>query len=454
MIEETAKEQSAAVGEADLRRMKRQFSSLKNTFLHYVVKDEFIAALADGLPNGTENVLLSQYDEDANRNIENLRALKARNGQTQEEISSLISHINAVLDDLNETNANTTSIVSQIRRDIEDSQNSAADIPELPPGLDESQCQAALTEEAEKARKLEAAIVEQTNKSSEIEAILPSEREETEVLSALVADLSSQREAFKDTEEAEQQQQQPFLDAQSTRFSGTVAWADNVIAILQALGGVKIISSLPGQQPSNPTTDLLVELSTSFPSIPVSNGSLGACTTGGHSLSMALHTLTGAVCSASLTPADIDISDIIEASISGSRGPDFVVRETRSRLAGVLHRRALANEAIAAYPGTMVDPSGVSITALVPISNRSVITGTNNSNNTADGERVITVQVVMDSSWPAESSDASKIVRMSSSTVMDNGLETMLGELNGKRFEGCGFIAALQAVEQRMASSR
>lgn len=37
-----AREQCEAVGEADLRRLKRQFSSLKNTFLHYEVKQSFI----------------------------------------------------------------------------------------------------------------------------------------------------------------------------------------------------------------------------------------------------------------------------------------------------------------------------------------------------------------------------------------------------------------------------
>lgn len=36
-------DQADAVGEADLRRLKRQFSSLKNTFLHYEVKTEFLA---------------------------------------------------------------------------------------------------------------------------------------------------------------------------------------------------------------------------------------------------------------------------------------------------------------------------------------------------------------------------------------------------------------------------
>ena len=41
-------EQAEAVGEADARRLKRQFSSLKNTFLHYEVKNEFLAGVGAG----------------------------------------------------------------------------------------------------------------------------------------------------------------------------------------------------------------------------------------------------------------------------------------------------------------------------------------------------------------------------------------------------------------------
>ncbi len=47
MVQEAAVEAAAGVGEADLRRLKRQFSSLKNTFLHYEVKNEFLAGAGD-----------------------------------------------------------------------------------------------------------------------------------------------------------------------------------------------------------------------------------------------------------------------------------------------------------------------------------------------------------------------------------------------------------------------
>jgi hypothetical protein len=46
-IQESAVEQAEAVGEAGARRLKRQFSSLKNTFLHYEVKNEFLAGAGD-----------------------------------------------------------------------------------------------------------------------------------------------------------------------------------------------------------------------------------------------------------------------------------------------------------------------------------------------------------------------------------------------------------------------
>lgn len=41
-LKQVAREQAAGNGESDLRRMKRQFASLKNTFILYDVKQSFI----------------------------------------------------------------------------------------------------------------------------------------------------------------------------------------------------------------------------------------------------------------------------------------------------------------------------------------------------------------------------------------------------------------------------
>lgn len=41
-VESTAIAKTAEAGEADLRRLKRQFGSLKSSFLHFEVKESFI----------------------------------------------------------------------------------------------------------------------------------------------------------------------------------------------------------------------------------------------------------------------------------------------------------------------------------------------------------------------------------------------------------------------------
>lgn len=42
---EVAQEQAPGIGESDLRRLKRQFASLKNTFMLYDVKQSFLEGM-------------------------------------------------------------------------------------------------------------------------------------------------------------------------------------------------------------------------------------------------------------------------------------------------------------------------------------------------------------------------------------------------------------------------
>jgi hypothetical protein len=165
IIEETAKEQSDAVGEADLRRLKRQFSSLKNTFLHYEVKEEFIAALADGLPNGTEEVQLAQFEEEVARNVQHLRALKANNEEAQVAICDLIDEIGGVLQGLEGHRLDASEVLARLQQDAERHEGEMAQLPLPPPlgeGPDEAQCQEAMAAAAAETRDLEAQIAQQT----------------------------------------------------------------------------------------------------------------------------------------------------------------------------------------------------------------------------------------------------------------------------------------------------
>jgi len=59
-VGDLAKEQAAGAGQSDLRRLKRQFSSLKNTFMLYHTKEHFIDGKALAV-SSRNNVLPCMY---------------------------------------------------------------------------------------------------------------------------------------------------------------------------------------------------------------------------------------------------------------------------------------------------------------------------------------------------------------------------------------------------------
>lgn len=387
--------------------MKRQFSSLKNTFLHYVVKDEFIVALADGLPNGTEEIQLAQFEEEAERTIERLRSRKAQNEEAQQEIAAIISQITTMLEEIKLVNTSAKETMDRLQREMQQAAAEEAAMPPLPPkDLDEAQLEAALAEEAAKARALETQIASQLANLADLEAVLPLEREETEVSRAELADLEQQRAA-----------RAGEVSAQATaRFASSAASADQAVALLEALGGVKVVHADQGV--------VEIQLATAYPSTAVSGGSVGSCLHGSHHLTLSLDVHSNTVTSAVLSPGHVDVSDIVEAAGAGSRGADFVVREVRSRLAGVLHRRALAQEAQVRFPGTAVDAAGVSIMA--PLRPR--------------GQPPVHVQLAVEQSWPA-GDDVIRVVGVNGAATPEKA------EAVGKvRVEGRGVVAVLETV--------
>jgi hypothetical protein len=435
VIQETAKEQSAGVGEADMRRMKRQFSSLKNTFIHYVVKDEFIAALADGLPNGTEEIQLAQFEEEGNKTIERLRTLKAQNEETQNEINGIITEITAMLQEIQQINAFAATTMARLQEDINAA--AAADAampPAVPEDFDEAECQAALAEEEAQARALEAQIGAQLTQIYELEAVLPKEREVTGLARAELADLEEQRAARSGEASSAQT---------SSRFASTSAWSEENIALLENLGGVKVLATNNNLPMNNddmtagiPTTSTLeLELSTAYPTTPVYSSagtsssspltSLGPCSHGTHTLTLTMNTTSLIITGAVLSPADVDTSDIVDAAIAGARRAEFVVREVRSRLAGVLHRRALAQEMQDMFSETTIDAACVSFSIRLPIASASATV----------------LQLVLEQSWPS----GNDIIRVVGITGEDINAEKAK-KVSALRVAGKGFVATVGTV--------
>ena len=59
-LENTAKESSTGNGEGDVRRLRRQFKSMKSSFIQCDVKDSFLEALAEGRPCAEVRPALSE----------------------------------------------------------------------------------------------------------------------------------------------------------------------------------------------------------------------------------------------------------------------------------------------------------------------------------------------------------------------------------------------------------
>jgi len=401
--------------------------------LHYVVKDEFIAALADGLPNGTEEIQLAQFEEEGNKTIERLRTLKAQNEVSQNEINGIIAEITAMLQEIQQINASAASSMARLQEDINAAVAADAAMPSpVPEGIDEAECQAALAEEEAHACALEAQIAGQLTQIYELEALLPKEREVTGVARAELADLEEQRAARSGEASSTQN---------GSRFASTSAWSEENAALLQNLGGVKVLSSSINNQSAQndisdeitaaiPTTSTLeLGLSTAYPTKAVSAGSsMDCCSNGTHTLTLTTDSASLIVTDAVLSPHDIDTSDIVDAAISGARKAEFVVREVRSRLAGVLHRRALAQEVQERFPGTTVDAACETVS--VPLLQFN------------SGDSNIVVHLTVEQSWPA-GVDVIKVVSIDGNDSLSAEKKQKASEV---RVEGQGIAAAVDVL--------
>eukprot|EP00889_Picochlorum_renovo_P006927 jgi/Picre1/33957/NNA_001435.t1 len=288
-IEETAKEQSVSVGEADLRRMRRQFSSLKNTFLHYEVKDEFIAALADGLPNGTEDIQLQQFDEEAERNIALLRDWKAKNAEKQEDIGKLIDELEEMMGKVDEETAKTLDDLVELSKEMRafDAEMGQMAV-DIEPGMDEEECKRVVEEESAKADELEARLLASMTELKSMEGGVPGMRHDLEVARETLEDMKVQHASVGN---------QNANHKESRRYSSSSAWATETVEMLQAATN-RISCSLCYS----------VQTLRDFESVE-------------HTIELEMSTSNGHVVQGAMAPADVDVADIIHGIRQSHRQP-------------------------------------------------------------------------------------------------------------------------------------
>ncbi|KAL4436584.1 hypothetical protein ABPG75_003723 [Micractinium tetrahymenae] len=417
-VQASAVEQADAVGEADLRRLKRQFSSLKNTFLHYEVKNEFLAELLDGRPHGDEGDLLQHFETEVDSSVAHLRQLKAANEASQAAITEAVAQIAAAHEAFERQRAALAGELSRLQAEVAAHEAGtaarAAALPQLPEGPDEQECQDALVAATAEARELEAALAVAEAEAQELGAAIAAEREEAEALRAQLGDLESKNA-----------QQGEKVEA-NARFLSTAEWCDEVASTTTLLGGISLLHVSP--------LALHLKLVTAYPTGAVRPGSgsaggawcdPGPCATADHELSVHLQPSGDAVAGAQLTPADVEVADLLDAALEGRRPVDWLVREVQARLGAWLHRRALVDEVRSRLDVLGEGADGASVRARL------------------DGG--VEAEVRLAASWPA-SFDMVQVVEVAGAA--DAAKAAKAEQL---RLEGRGLLQGLEAVGRELA---
>lgn len=353
-IEQAAKEQSVSVGEADLRRMKRQFSSLKNTFLHYEVKDEFIAALADGLPNGTEDIQLQQFEEEAERNIELLREWKSKNVSKQDEIRNLIETVDGVMAEVDGETKKTLEDLHVLFDEMAEFEAFERDAAiDIEPGMDEEECRRIIQEESRRALELESRLIASMDELHVLESKAPDMRHELEMMKEELSGVQSAvaaAHAEKENREATDASASKTVNRKSTSRqhyarAKTSAWASESISVLQAISGVSDVNMID--------TTVTLTNTTMFPVHSMvksrSNEAIMASSTEhvDHQIELQMDETTGHVITGTIVPSppcySSIIDDIVTYTLAQNRYPtvERVLGDVRIRLAGYHHRKAL-----------------------------------------------------------------------------------------------------------------
>ncbi|KAK9824827.1 hypothetical protein WJX81_002831 [Elliptochloris bilobata] len=338
----TAKEQAAGSGESDLRRLRRQFSSLKNTFCLYDTKENFINGLMERLPDGTEEARLQVLEAEVERQVAALKQAKAQNRQAeaaalqmlerlraaQAEYAAQREALSAQLNDLSSSvaEANTAAVSAAAARD-------AAVAGLGSERLDEAAERTKMVAAAAETRVHEAAIVAQEAEAAELQAAIRSEEDELQSLQAQIEHAKAAAAATASKAAA--------AGPAAPRFAGALEWCEGLDALLAALGGVHL------EAVGRDELRLRLAVHADAAWEPALGTAMASAEYG---LVLRLQPGGTAVAGASLAPPEVAVDDIVAAAQGRPQAPGFVVREVRARLAQRARRGALIKDAAASFP--------------------------------------------------------------------------------------------------------
>ncbi|KAL0053577.1 hypothetical protein WJX82_007837 [Trebouxia sp. C0006] len=330
-LQDAALQQCHETDESDLNRLRKHFKTLKNTFTVYDLKEGFIDGLLQGLPDGSEEDQLYQFEEEMEKNSMLLRHYKSSNEQAQSEVIKMMEELAHTRQQYTTQRDLCAAQLQELHKEQAQYETEQSQMPP-PSQVDyaalQVECAAALQAETAIQRGCEAVYASHQANIQELEADVRSAADSLRTLESQVAGMEEMRRS--EAKESEV----------NHRFVEHMQWCDAMVSALEALSGVSV-ASVNGDR-------LEVRLTTRIePSQPPPPGTL--CKPFEHTLLMRMDSSTGAVQHAELQPKDVDIQDIGTAAVASQQGPSFVVRETQARLRHHLNRNQMLEEASAQF---------------------------------------------------------------------------------------------------------
>ncbi|KAK9821173.1 hypothetical protein WJX74_004523 [Apatococcus lobatus] len=194
-VQQLARERAGSSSEGDLTRLERQFSSLKNTFIHYDVKDCFLEALQLGFPNGLEDQSLRMAEAELAEAQEQLKFQKRQNDQAQSNLFELTSHLAAAyaaFEQQHKASQDRLAEAAALEQDIAQQEQALSHVASRShEDSIEAEARARLSSEATHGQQLEAQISAVEAEVAALRSASAAEKEEVRLLQAQVQSLAA-----------------------------------------------------------------------------------------------------------------------------------------------------------------------------------------------------------------------------------------------------------------------
>jgi len=405
-IRSAAEEAAPGAGESDLRRLKRQFTSLKNTFTLYDVKDGFIDGLAEGGPDGGEAARLAEFESQAAEFGAAAKAAKAANGAAADALRGLVDRVCEAHAAFEEERATVARALEELELAREEAEEATATthVAEVEEQDEETEAAttanapaaAELAAEDQRARELEARIAAAEAEAASLSAAAASEAAEAASLGAEAERMVSEEGGGSSVPSSSSSSILPSATADE-RLAEAATWCDEAAALMSALSGVRFVDLKPSSSSAslasskkngngnNPTAALTLSLLASADACDGGGERVAAGPPPSERYSLVLHlgemassstsssTSTSSnsnpnsspnsngptVVSVELRPPHFDVSDIpavaaaaagaLAGGVGGAGAPAAAVAEVSARASARLKRLELLEEAAAAF---------------------------------------------------------------------------------------------------------